>query len=449
MCLGRRTVTGLLSTCGLQFADWSAAYRMFSKSRVSTENLFDGVRRSVAALVPEQTPLCLALDDSLFRKTGTKTHGVAWRRDPLGPKFQVNFIRAQRFLQFSAAVPTPEHPQAIRMVPVDFLHCPTPSKPGKQATPEQLSTYREACRQANLGTQAISRLNAIHASLPPQPDGQPRSVRLLVDGHYTNRTVLQPLPPHTTLIGRVRKDAKLYYPAAASPAGKLGRRALYGALAPTPEQLRTDESTAWETVSVFAAGAQHQCRVKTLTGLLWRTSGVKRSLKLVVIAPLHYRLRATSKMLYRQPAFLLCTDPDMDTQQIVQNYVWRWDIEVNFHEEKSLLGIGQAQVRTPASTQHLPALLIASYAMLLLASIRSLSRPEPAAMLPRPKWCARSKPIRISTQRIVHQLQAEIWGRGLGLAPQSFSGFPAHAHSNQKPQKLLPSLADAVLYCNA
>ena len=449
LCLGRRTVTGLLSTCGLQFADWSAAYRLFSKSRVSTENLFDGVRRSVAAALSEQAPLCLALDDSLFRKTGTKTHGVAWRRDPLGPKFQVNFIRAQRFLQFSAAVPSPEHPQAIRMVPVDFLHCPTASKLGKQATPEQLSTYREACRQANLGTQAISRLSAIHASLPPQPDGQPRSVRLLVDGHYTNRTVLQPLPPHTTLIGRVRKDAKLYYPAAASPAGKLGRHALYGAVAPTPEQLRTDESTAWETLSVFAAGAQHQCRVKTLTGLLWRTSGVKRSLKLVVIAPLHYRLRTGSKLLYRQPAFLLCTDPDMDTQQIVQNYVWRWDIEVNFHEEKSLLGIGQAQVRTPASTQHLPALLIASYAMLLLASIRSLSPAEPPVLLPRPKWCARSNPIRTSTQRIVHQLQAEIWGRGLGLNPQSFSGFPSRRHPNQKSQKLLPSLADAVLYCNA
>ena len=113
---------------------------MFSKRRVSTENLFDGVRRNVAELLPEQTPLCLALDDSPFRKTGTKTHGVAWRRDPLGPKFQVNFIRAQRFLQFSAAGPSPEHPQAIRMVPVDFLHCPTPPKPGKQATPEQLST---------------------------------------------------------------------------------------------------------------------------------------------------------------------------------------------------------------------------------------------------------------------------------------------------------------------
>lgn len=422
---------------------------MFSKRRVRTENLFDGVRRRIAELVPEPSPLCLALDDSLFRKSGTKTHGVAWRRDPLGPKFQVNFVRAQRFLQFSAAVATPEHAQAIRMVPVDFLHCPTPPKPAKQATPEQLASYRQQCRQANLGTLAIERLKAIHASLPHDSTGQPREVRLLVDGHYTNRTVLRALPPETTLIGRLRKDAKLCYPAAVRPDGKPGRRALYGAPAPTPEQLRTDQSTAWETVSVFAAGAQHQCRVKTLSGLLWRTSGAQRRLKLVVVAPLHYRLRAGSKLLYRQPAFLLCTDPDLDTQQIVQNYVWRWDIEVNFHEEKSLLGIGQAQVRTPASTQHVPALLIAAYAMLLLASVRSLGQAEPPALLPRPKWCARSKPIRTSTQRIVHQLQAEVWGRGLGLPPQSFSGFPSPRHPLQKPQKLLPSLADAVLYCNA
>jgi len=421
---------------------------MFSRSRVSTENLFDGVRRSVAELLPAQSPLCLALDDSLFRKSGSKTHGVAWRRDPLGPKFQVNLIRAQRFLQFSAAVASPEHPQAMRMVPVDFLHCPTPPKPGKQATPEQLATYRQQCRQANLGTLAIDRLKTIHASLPHGSNGQPRTVRLLVDGHYTNRTVLRALPPDTTLIGRLRKDAKLCYPAALRPDGKLGRRALYGAPAPTPEQLRTDDSTAWETMSVFAAGAQHQCRVKTLGGLLWRTAGAQRPLKLVVIAPLHYRLRAGSKLLYRQPAFLLCTDPDLDTQQIVQNYVWRWDIEVNFHEEKSLLGIGQAQVRTPASTQHVPALLIASYAMLLVASIRSLAQAQPPVLLPRPKWCARSQPIRTSTQRILHQLQAEIWGRGLGLNPQRFSGFPSRRHSTQKPQKLLPSLLDAVLYAN-
>jgi len=442
-------VTGLLSTCGLQFQDWSSAYRLFSQERISTENLFGAVRRGVTDLLPESAPLCLALDDSLFRKSGDKIHGVAWRRDPLGPKFQVNFVRAQRFLQFSAAVPTPEHPQAIRMVPVDFLHSPTPHKPRKNATEDELRIYRQARREANLGTQAIQRLAAIRGSLTPSAEGVARSVRLLVDGHYTNKTVLKHLPTHTTLIGRVRKDAKLHYPATAEERKSTGRRLLYGALAPTPEQLRQDQTVAWDTVSVFAAGQQHQCRVKTLSGLLWRTAGATLPLKLVVIAPLHYRLRANSKLLYRQPAFLLCTDPDLDTQQIVQNYVWRWDIEVNFHEEKSLLGIGQAQVRTQSSTQHLPAMLIASYALLLLAAIRTASQSEASTLLPPPKWSARAKPIRTPTQRLLHQLQAEVWGRGLGIYPDSFSGFSVRNPPHQKPQNLHPSLADALLYCNA
>ncbi len=441
-------MTGLLSTCGLQFQDWSAAYRLFSQRRLSAENLFAGVRRAVAEQWPEPAPLCLALDDSLLRKSGVKIHGVSWRRDPLGPKFQVNFIRAQRFLQFSAAVPVPEHAQAVRMIPVDFLHSPTPAKPGRKATPEQQQAYRRACREASLSAQAIRRLGVIRDSLPLMTDGQPRPLRVLVDGHYTNQTVLKHLPPHTALIGRLRKDAQLHYRAPAEAGVRRGRHLLYGPLAPTPEQLRQDESIAWETVSVFAAGAQHQCRVKTLTGLLWRAAGACRPLNLVVIAPLHYRLRIASKMLYRQPAFLLCTDPAMHTQQVVQHYVWRWDIEVNFREEKSLLGVGQAQVRTPASTQQLPAMLIASYAMLLLAAIRSFSPSTPPALLPPPKWCVQTKPIRTSTQRIIHQLQAEVWGRGLGVETENFSGFTARNRSDQKPQKFLPSLADALLYCN-
>lgn len=440
-------MTGLLSTCGLQFQDWSAPYRLFSQDRLDTENLFTGVRRAVLNSLPDQAPLCLALDDSVFRKAGAKIHGVAWRRDPLSPPFQVNLIRAQRFLQFSAAVPVAEHAQAIRMVPVDFLHSPTPPKPGRNASALELKLYGEARRQASLGRQAVARLEAIQDSLPPLGGGAARPVRLLVDGGYTNQTVLKHLPPHTTLIGRIRKDAKLYYPAA-TPPGRRGRRRRYGELAWTPEQLRQDNAVAWETVTLFAAGAEHLCRVKTVTGLLWRTAGLGQPLKLVVIAPLHYRPRQRSRLLYRRPAYLICTDPTLDTQQIVQNYVWRWEIEVNFEEEKSLLGVGQAQVRKPAATQAVPALLIAAYAVLLLAAIgRGVGSPA-ASLLPPPKWSARRSPIRTSTQRLIHELRAEVWGRGLGLRQGNFSGFMTPQPLNQKPEKILPSLPDALLYCN-
>src|SRR5712692_2038681 len=43
LCLGRHTVTGLLSTSGSQFQDWTAAYRLFSQHRVDTASLFAGL----------------------------------------------------------------------------------------------------------------------------------------------------------------------------------------------------------------------------------------------------------------------------------------------------------------------------------------------------------------------------------------------------------------------
>src|ERR1035438_6925244 len=66
---------------------------------------------------------------------------------------------------------------------------------------------------------------------------------------------------------------------------------------------------------------------------------------------LAYRLRKGSKLLYRDPAYLICTDPELDPRQIIETYFQRWDIEVNFRDEKTLLGVGQAQVRAAASVE--------------------------------------------------------------------------------------------------
>ena len=75
---------------------------------------------------------------------------------------------------------------------------------------------------------------------------------------------------------------------------------------------------------------------------MWRTAGVAQVLQLIVIAPLAYRLRKGSRLLYRDPGFLICTDPDLHPRDIIEAYFQRWDIEVNFREEKTLLGVGQA-----------------------------------------------------------------------------------------------------------
>lgn len=436
-------MTGLLTTSGSQFQDWSATYRLFSQDRLPLPEIFSVVRRAVAAQLPPGTPFRAVMDDTLLRRSGLHTPGVAWRRDPLGPRFQTNFVRAQRFLQISAALPGTAG--VFRLAPIAFLHTPTPPKPHRQATAADVAQYRRDTSSSRLSLRAAQQMIQLRQSLDGDPGGQNRTLVLAFDGGYTNSTVLKQIPSHTICIGRIRKDAKLCFIPDPAVLKTRGRRRCYGAVAPTPEQFRTDDSQPWQTMTFAHSGIQHGLRYKRSPKLLWRTAGVQRILQLIVIAPLAYRLRKGSKLLYRQPAFLICTDPAMDPREVIEAYFQRWDIEVNFRDQKTLLGVGQAQVRAEASVESAPALTVAAYGMLLVSAQRAFGN-SPAGLLPQPKWAASSQGPRTSTQQLLHQIRAEIWGRGLGV--DSFSGFASHLPSVTKPEKCSFPLASALCYAN-
>ena len=436
-------MTGLLTTCGWQFRDWTSSYRLFSRPRLPLAQLFAVVRHAVLAELPPGAPLCAVLDDTLVRRAGLHTPGVAWRRDPLGPHFQTNFVRAQRFLQTSLVLPSAQG--ARRVLPVAFGHAPTPPKPSKKATPEELQAYRVSVRAARLGQRAVEQIRDLRAALDADPASASRPLIVAFDGGYTNHTVLKHLPHHTIAIGRIRHDAKLLFRPAPAAQKTRGRRLVYGPPAPTPEQVRGDDSP-WQNFTFQHGGQTHQLRFKRRTGLMWRAAGAQLILQLVVIAPQAYRLRKGSKLLYRQPAFLICTDPDLDPQILIDTYLQRWGVEVNFREEKTLLGVGQAQVRSPRSVESAPAFSVAAYALLLLATHRAFPASAPDR-LPQPKWSQTSPSDHISTQQALQQLRAEVWCRGLGL--EHFSGFASPTLPNMKPQKFSFPLASAACYANA
>jgi hypothetical protein len=383
------------------------------------------------------------MDDSLLRRSGLHTPGVAWRRDPLGPRFQTNFVRAQRFLQISAVIPGQDG--NFRVAPIAFHHAPTPQKPRHHAPTEAVVKYRSDARRSRLCLRARQQLIQLRQSLDEDDGGKQRTLILAFDGGYTNSTVLKAIPSRTVCIGRIRKDAHLCFAPDPALMKARGRRLRYGTDAPTPDQFRADESEPWQTMTFTHSGVAHQLRYKRRQNLMWRTAGAGQFLQLVVIAPLAYRPRKGSKLLYRDPAYLICTDPELDPRQIIEAYFQRWDIEVNFRDEKTLLGVGQAQVRADASIEAAPALTVAAYGMLLVAAQRAFGDAS-ADLLPQPKWAAGSKRSRTSTQQMLHQLRAEVWGRGLGIS--SFSGFASNLPTDSKPQKCSFPLASAVCYAN-
>ncbi len=121
-------------------------------------------------------------------------------------------------------------------------------------------------------------------------DGQSqRQFIIAVDGTFTNKKMIRGLPERTTLIGRFRKDAKIFsLPEHVQNSGK-GRRRTYGDELPTPEEIRQEEKIPRETACVYAAGKVHEFQIKTIPHIRWRSTGDK-DLRLVIIKPLAYKL---------------------------------------------------------------------------------------------------------------------------------------------------------------
>lgn len=433
VCLGTHTITGVLSVCGRQFQDWSADYRLYERDRVIPERLFEPVRQWLCD--NQQGPIVVAMDDTRLPKSGTKVHGVKYVRDPMGPPFRVNFIRAQRFLQISMACKG-EHGQA-RMIPVDWVHAPLPPKPKPSTDKQVWENYRHEARKCCLSVVAMQRIRHLRQWFN-EHGAKDRTLWTVVDGSFTNETVMKSLPENTTLVGRIRSDAKLFH-LPQQQQGK-GRRRVYGEKAPTPEQLRCDENTPWQFIKVFYGGSVRELRVKQLAPLRWRTAGEQHTLQLLVIAPTRYRLQKNGKLLYRNPAYLICTDPNAPIQEVVQHYLWRWDIEVNHRDEKTLLGVGDAQVRTPRAVQNVTGCAVAAYAMLLIAAAQCQKDNLPWNHLPPPKW-KRKESQRPTTMNLIHNLRYELWNQSI-----HFSGFMTHQNQYINPKKRAFAPESALFY---
>ena len=204
----------------------------------------------------------------------------------------------------------------------------------------------------------------------------------------------------------------------------------------TPEQVLHDDTVPVVKVRCFAAGQVREIPVKVVRTVYWRKAGPDLPLLLVVIKPLGYRLRKGSKLLYRQPAFLICTDPQLDLQTLLQAYIDRWEIECNHRDEKSLIGAAQGQVWSPLAVTRLPQFQVAIYSLLLLASILAYGFQRTAVYLPLPLW--RRKSIRPSTLDLLNLLRDQIFARGMQDQPSSSIDdfailLPADANASKPP----------------
>lgn len=381
--VGRRTLTRAIAFQGNTQKDWSADYKVFSRSPWEARALFYPIMQT--AIQEQQLErIVISTDDTRVWRNGKHVPHTQWHRDPLGPPFQTNLRWGHRFLQASLVLPLylQDGESSSRAIPVRFEMAPVVKKPGRKASDEQWEQYKQLKKQKNLSVQFVELTLEVRQRLN-QTGHQQKRLFQVGDGSFCNRTVLRKdwEAHNVTLIVRCRKDIKLCRKAA----GK-GRR-FYGKVKFTPEEVRRRDSRArWQKAKIFHGGCYREVRFKELTRIYWQGGARKQEVRLLVVAPVGYRTSKNGRKYDHAPAYLLTTDLVTSAQVLLQAYFDRWGIEVNHRDEKDILGVGQAQVWNQQSVSKVPALLVAMYSWLLLAGLKCYGSTRTEVYEPLPKW---------------------------------------------------------------
>jgi hypothetical protein len=399
VCLGRRCLSRIIWTNGGQNRSWGAEYFLHSRCEWQPQELFRPILQRALAYCPGRL-VGVAVDDTRLPKTGRCIQQAFFQRDPLSPPFHVNLMLGLRFLQASLLVPTYRlAPVSTRGLPIRFEEVSRVKKPSRKAKPEAWQEYKEAIKRYNLSQSFVGMMGQLRQELD-LAGGEKKILVLAGDGSFCNRTCFRAPRDRSELICRARKDAVLCWGATE------GSRRFYGTEKFTPEQVRQDETRPWKETKVFYGGKWRKVRYKEVSVVYWQGGAGRCPLRLLVVAPTPYRKRKSSKLYYRQPAFLLTTDLKSSVKQLLQIYFDRWQIEVNHRDEKDTLGVGQAQLWNVKAVPKQPVLAVAAYSAMLLASLIAFGAERGAAYEALPKW--RKRAYRPSCLDMVTLLRKEM-----------------------------------------
>ena len=381
--MGKRTITRAIGFHGNTQRDWSADYKLFSRSPWEPRQLFAPILRE-ALQQHRLDRIVVSVDDTRVWRTGQHVPDTQWHRDPMGPAFQTNLRWGHRFLQASLVLPlyAKDGQSSARSLPVRWEMAPVLKKPGKRATAQEWTTYRQEKKGKNLSRQFVSLVQELRQHLK-QTGQAGQMLGVVGDGSFCNRTVLAQdwSAQQVSLVVRCRKDIVLCKRAL----GKGPR--FFGKTKFTPEQVRRwDGLASWQQTSIFHGGKYRTVRYKELAEIYWQSGAKKKPLRLLVLASTGYRKSKHGKRQYHKPAYLLTSDLHTPAAILIQDYFDRWAIEVNHRDEKEVLGVGEAQVWNAKSVSKVPALLVAMYSWLILSGLECYGPGRTNDYLPLPKW---------------------------------------------------------------
>lgn len=394
-CVGRHTVTGVALAAGVvgqrSWRHISACHRFFARASWNADHLGLMVFRLALRWVPGEGPLVVLADDTLARKAGKAIALGSMHHDPLLSTVRKAFSRfGHVWVILALWVPLPFGPGGgSKGIAVPLLfRLYVGSNRGNRADASSGGTRRTSGPRYQRATTAF-----------PPPEQRPtkpqlareqitlvaqwaeafapgRTVYVVGDTVYSNRTTMEGRPANVEVIGRLRLDAALYAPPPPRRPGQRGRSRRRGERLPTPQAMATTrtEHGTWQRQRLTLYG-------KTVTPLvfhdtaLWYGALRDHPVRFVVVRDPRGR---------RRDEAFFCTDRTVSVGFLLETYAKRWALEVTFFDCKQSLGFEDPQNQAALAVRRTAPFAGLVYALVVLWAAHQVSAGHVLRWVPRP-----------------------------------------------------------------
>jgi hypothetical protein len=262
-------------------------------------------------------PIALAVDGSVFRRSGPKVHGASWHHDSQASSGR-GFKFGNCFVVLGLIIRIPALGERAWCLPVLFrLWLPSPKPTEAEPSPAKRPSQQ----------QLAAGLVAKVADRYPE-----RRIDIVGDSAFACKA-MAPGADRITLTSRLRSNAVIYAPKPA-PTGRRGRPRVKGERLGTPAEIAARaKASEWRRLSVPGRG---EVEALVVAGLWYSVFG-PRAVRVVIV---------------REPGdaegyriALISTDTEAEAAAIIARYADRWSIEVAFQDAKQTVGVGEARNR--------------------------------------------------------------------------------------------------------
>jgi len=320
----RRTVCGMLvGACLGRCWPHDRAHYFFARAVWDLDELGLAVARLVVGLlVPAGAPVTVAVDDSVFRRSGRKVFGAVWQHDASAPdRSKKSFGTC--FVTCGIVVSLPFCTRPVCLPVLARLYIPG------HGTPRPSGRSGAVVVPGSKIVAAAALVTALAGALPG------RTLHVVGDAGY-HGPALRHLPPGVTWTCRLPKNAVLHALPPPRAPGTRGRPPSKGPRLGTPAQVAA--TATWTAATVRAYGRAQATRLAQAS-CLWYGS---------------FHTRPVRVILARTPTStlaLITTDLHTSPAALVTRYAARWSIEQAFFDARHILGAGETRTRTPRSVQ--------------------------------------------------------------------------------------------------